>query len=111
MENRFPLSTVLGVALVALVVGLTCGATFLSGSDMSAEESISGWNILSGDIHFRSMKPEDRIEMIVSYVAEGSDPRPAWPIVTDLLNDAFADIYSEGYVDCQEKCERAMWGN
>jgi len=109
MENNYSITNVLGVALVALIVGLTCGAAFLSASDTKPDAyHIDRWTTLNMDTVFRSMKPEDRIEIMVTYIAEGADPRPAWRLVTEMLTEAYADIYAAGFVDCQEECEKAL---
>lgn len=106
MERMYPLGTVLGVSLVALIVGLTVGAAFLSDFDTKDPAfDIAGWDILHNDIAFNSMNGEDRIEVLISYVAEGADPRPAWPVFSEMMNGAFADIYARGRTECIEDCE------
>lgn len=93
---------IIGAAIISLCV-------WLSDFDKNSNtEYIEGWTILSKDVAFNGMGPEDRIEIIVTYVAEGADPRPAWPLVTEMLNNAYADLYAEGFVDCQEECEAAI---
>jgi len=108
MEYKFPFSTVVGCMFVATVVGFTIGGAVSAFDTTSPEEHIQGWNILHDDIAYRSMGGEDQINLIITYITEGADPRPAWPLVQEMLNDAFATIYASGFVDCQEKCEAAL---
>lgn len=96
----------IGGAIIGALIIFTF--TWLSGSDMPPAKHIEGWQILHDDITYRSMSGEDQIEIIVTYIAEGADPRPAWPLVNEMMNNAFATIYSTGFVDCQEKCEAAL---
>lgn len=106
MENKHIAMCIIGM-IACLVFGWSVRG--MSETDTHPDTyHIERWTLLNADTSFRSMPPEDRVEVIVTYVAEGADPRPAWQTVSVMLTDAFSDIYAEGFVDCQEKCESAI---
>lgn len=94
--------------IASLMVGFGIGWKMSDFDKLSNTEHIQGWTILSKDVAFNGMCGEDQIEIIITYVAEGADPRPAWPLVMSMLNTAYSDIYANGFVDCQEECEVAI---
>jgi len=109
MEKVYSIKVVLTVTLVALIVGAVVGAAFLSETDTRSNEyHIARWSAMQGDPEFRALGPEDRIEVILVEIRDGADPKPAWPVVSEMLTNAYADIYANGFVDCQDECEQTI---
>jgi hypothetical protein len=63
---------------------------------------------MEGDYAFKVLDPEERIEAIMVEIRNGADPKPAWPVVSAMLNEAYADLYAKGFVECQEECDEAI---